>query len=466
MVDRRLRSRYTRCTMDTIHEAARDVPVVAEVDLCVIGGGCTGVFAAVAAARLGLRVAVVEQHGFFGGVAAAGLVSIWHSTLDTEGRRPIIAGLTTETVDRLRRRHAVLEIAPDDTAHYVLNTEELKIELDDLVTEAGVRPFLHARLAAVAKEGGRPVAAIIEDKSGRRAIRAARFIDASGDGDLLALGGLPFERWSDLQPPTTCAVIRGIEAMARSCPGFDLGRLMFDASRGADLPQGFVWGRTCVGHPEDRMVAATRVPGADCSDADQLTRAEIEGRRQVRVICDLLRSEAGDGAGVALVALPAMIGIRETRHATCLHRLSETEVLDGACFDDAVANGSYRVDVHHSDRPGLTFRYLDGRELYCVPGQETVRSRWRDDRDEDPTFYQIPYRCLVPRGADNVLVAGRLVDADRGAYGAVRVMVNCNQTGEAVGTAAWLSLDSGVSVAEVDAARLRQVMARQGSLII
>jgi len=452
--------------MDTLYEQARDVPVVARVDLCVVGGSCTGVFAAVAAARLGLSVALVEQGGFFGGVAAAGLVNIWHSTLDTEFRRPVIAGLTAETIDRLQRRGAADDTGPSENVHYVLNTEELKIELDELVTGAGVRPFLHARFAAAVMADGIPVAAIIEDKSGRRAIRAAQFIDATGDGDLVARAGLPVEAWDDLQPPTTCAVIRGIADIAQRNPGFNLGRAIFDPDGGADVPAGFLWSRACVGHPEDVMVAGTRVPGADCGDADQLTRAEIEGRRQVRAICDLLRSRCEGGQDVSLVALPAMIGIRETRHATCLHRLTEREVLDGVRFPDAVANGSYRVDVHHSDKPGLTFRYLDGRELYVVPGRETVKGRWRPEQAEDPTFYQIPYRSLVPRGARNVLVAGRLMDADRGAYGAVRVMVNCNQTGQAAGTAAWLAMDSGADVADIDTDALRQTLARQGAMII
>lgn len=165
-------------------------------------------------------------------------------------------------------------------------------------------------------------------------------------------------------------------------------------------------------------------------------------------------------------ALPAYIGIRETRHATCLHRLTENEVLTGVRFADAIANGSYRVDVHHSEKAGFTFRYLDGREIYIVPGQPNVEGRWRSEQDVDPTFYQIPYRCLVPQGAENVLIAGRLVDADRGAYGAVRVMVNCNQTGEAAGTAAYLALDAGRVVSEVDKIELRRTLRDNGAVII
>lgn len=453
--------------METLHEPARDIPVAHDVDLCVLGGSCTGVFAAVAAARLGLKVVLVEQHGFFGGVATAGLVSIWHSTLDTEARRPIIAGLSTELIERLKRRDAVTDCGPTAHAHYVLDTEETKIELDELVAEAGVVPMLHTMFCAASlANDGRLDAAIVEDATGRRAIRARMFVDATGDGTLLARAGLPFELREDLQPPTVCAVIRGIEALACREPGFDLAWAIFDPESGAGIPHGFLWSRECTGRPEDRMVAGTRVPGADCSDADQLTRAEIEGRRQVRAVCDVLRRRAGDEDAIRLVGLPAKIGIRETRHATCLYRLTEREVLEGVRFTDAIANGSYRVDVHHSDKPGLTFRYQDGREVYAVPGQPPVEGRWREPRDQDPTFYQIPYRSLVPQGARNVLVAGRLVDADRGAYGATRVMINCNQTGQAAGVAAHAALSSGVDVADVDVAAVRSTLAGQGAIVL
>jgi hypothetical protein len=451
-------------TVKTIHESARDVPVVCDVDLCVVGGSATGVFAAVTAARLGLRVALIESHGFFGGVATASLVSVWHSILDAEHKRPIIGGLTVEFAERLKRRRGVVTMPGSDDIYYILNTEETKIELDELVREARVRPFLHARFADVALEDGQPVAAIIEDKSGRRAIAARVFIDATGDGDLVARAGLPFEKRDDLQPPTTCFIVRGLEAFARHRPKFHLGSFLHEG-RTIDMPHGFLWSRECTGHPDDVMVAGTRVPGADCSDADQLTAAEMEGRRQVRLICDLLRAEP-EGTGVALTGLPATIGIRETRHAVCLHRLTEQEVLEGVRFDDAIANGSYRVDVHHSDKPGLTFRYLDGREIYAVPGRPSVRGRWREERAANPTFYQVPYRCLVPRGATNVLVAGRLMDADRGAYGAVRVMVTCNQTGEAAGAAASLALSAGRSVADVNTTTLRETLRKGGSVIL
>jgi len=455
-----------RADANVVREPPRETPVVADVDLCVIGGSCTGVFAAVAAARLGAKVALVENLGLLGGVATASLVNIWHSTLDTTWKRTIIAGLTTEVIERLKKRGAAIEVKPTLSRHYIFNSAELTIELDELVLEAEVRPLLHTRFVAPVVEDGRVTAAIVEDKSGRRAIRARMFIDASGDGDLVARIPLPTRIDSVLQPPTTCAIILGLDEVSRQNKGFNLGRAVHDPQYAKALKKGFLWSAEVPGVPGARMVAGTRVHGANCADADQLTRAEMEGRRQVRAMCDIVRENFVGGQSIGLATLPARIGIRQSRQAECLHRLTVEEVLGGKRFPDAIANGTYPVDIHHSDKPGVTFRYLDGTERYSEPGQPAQTGRWRPKTDENPTFYQIPYACLVPRGSRNVLVAGRLLDADRGAFGAVRVMINCNQTGQAAGTAAYLALQAGISPADVDVQKLRECLTGQGAIVV
>jgi hypothetical protein len=452
--------------MTTWREEARDLPVAAEADVCVIGGGCTGVFAAVAAARLGARVALVENQGFFGGVATAGLVNIWHSMLDTTGQTTIIAGLSREVVERLARRRGVTFGNPTVWhGSFFLNTELLKLELDALVTEAKVRPFLHTRFCAPLLRDGKPVAAIIEDKTGRRAITAARFVDASGDGDFVHRAGYECYTRPRLQPPTVCAILRGLKDIASRHPDFKIDKTVFDARHPNALRHGFLWSADVPGARDERLVVGTRVFGADCSNADQLTEAELEGRRQVQAICDIVRDHFQGPEGQPLVTVAPQIGIRETRHARCLHTLSETDLLGGRRFPDAIANGVYPVDVHHPDKPGITLRYLDGREVYSAPGVHQ-ESRWLPTGRPTATFYQIPYRALIPKGAANVLVAGRVIDADPGAFGAVRVMVNCNQMGEAAGTACALSLQANCPVADLDASALRTALARQGSAVI
>lgn len=170
---------------------------------------------------------------------------------------------------------------------------------------------------------------------------------------------------------------------------------------------------------------------------------------------------------IGLVDLASYIGARESRRIEGMYRLTGDDVLYGKRFDDAIANGSYRVDIHHSDGPGITFRYLDGTEV-MIPGRgkEKQIRRWRKESADSPSFYQVPYRCLVPRGSDNVLAAGRILDADKIAFSAVRVMINMNQTGEAAGVAAWLALDSGISVAAVDTDLLRKTLSDGGSMIV
>jgi hypothetical protein len=210
------------------------------------------------------------------------------------------------------------------------------------------------------------------------------------------------------------------------------------------------------------MMAGTRVYDANPANGDDLTRAEIEGRRQVRAIMDILRREAPD-AKLSLAALPSRIGLRESRHVKCAYQLTGHDVLYGREFDDAIAYGSYRVDIHHQDKPGITLRYLDGSELYVRPGYPGVQSRWREATETNPTFYQIPYRSMVPGSIPNLLVAGRMIDADIEAHAAIRVMVNMNQTGEAAGTAAYLMLRDGKSAGQVNAAELRRLMDEGGS---
>jgi hypothetical protein len=425
--------------LGVVRESPRQTPVAHECDLCVIGGSVTGVAAAVAAARLGARVAIVELNGFFGGVATASLVNVWHSIKDLSGKQQIIGGLTTEIIERLQRRGAVLTRKPN----FLLNTEMLKLELDQLVLEAGVRPFLHAMFVAPVAKDGCVTAAIIEDKSGRRAIRARQFVDASGDADLVTRMGLPVYRRDSLQPPTMCCILRDLDSIRKKYPKFNLHAVVFDPKYPQAIPQGYAWSAQVPGATGLEMLAGTRVFGADCSDADQLTQAELEGRRQARSICELLREHFMDGKGLPLAWLPAKVGIRETRHVRCLHTLTTDEILAGKRFSDAIGNGTYPIDIHSAHGEGVTFRPL-----------------------KDAPFYQIPYSSLVPKGAKNVLIAGRSIDADEGAFGAVRVMVNCNQMGQAAGTAAWLALQSDVTVDALDTPKLRETLRSQGAIIV
>ncbi len=448
--------------MKTILEPGRDIPVIRECDLVVIGGSCTGVFAAVRAARLGLSVAVIEKQNCFGGVATAGLVNVWHSLYDTEGSRPIIGGLTREVVERLKKRGAVSENS-DSSIAFQLNTEELKIELDELVTESGVAAYLHTFYAAPVLLNGFLDAVMVENKNGRQAIRARQFIDASGDGHLLKHVGVDFEGEPPFQPPTSCCKLAG----ASSLRGFDLQKAIREHGAEFGLPKDWGWAGPIPGAPDVQFRADGHVFDLDTSDADQLTRAEFEGRRQARAILDLIRRYGPPGADIALIDLAAEIGVRETLRMKAAYRVTGDDVLSGRRFDDAIANGSYRVDIHHSDEPGITFRYLDGREcVFAERGLPPEWSRWRDPLPEDPTFYQVPFRAVLQARVPNLVAAGRMICSDRIAFSALRVMVNLNQLGEAAGVACAMALREGRAPGELDPQALRKTLAEGGSEIV
>jgi hypothetical protein len=450
----------------TIFEPSRATKVIGDYDICVVGGSATGVFAAVRAARLGARVAIIENNGFFGGVATAGLVNVWHSIYDTTGERQIIGGLTEEVIERLVSCNAAIIDKTNLTRYCVFHPKVLKIILDQLVMENKIQPYLHTKFVAAYMEDNRVQAVIVEDKTGRRAIRASYFIDATGDGDVVDRLGLQYTLNPHPQPPTTCVILSGLHEVHQRDPDFDLNKCVFDPSFPDSLSQGYLWSAPVPNAGDNTMVAGTRIYGVNCVDAEDLTKAEMLGRAQAWQISEIVRKRAlADNTAIPMVSLPARIGVRESRHVVCHYRLTEEDVLLGRRFPDAIGNGSFPVEIHHADKPGTTFRYLDGTEIVVGPDGSQDRGRWAGDGQRLNTFYQIPYRCLVPLNVDNLLVAGRQISADSAAFGAIRVMVNCNQTGEAAGVAAFVALDSSQPTHSVEPEVLRKKLADGGSIV-
>jgi 2-polyprenyl-6-methoxyphenol hydroxylase-like FAD-dependent oxidoreductase len=440
----------------TVHEPARETPVVHECDLCVVGGSCTGVFAAVRAARLGLHVALIEQNILLGGMATAAQVNEWHSLFDIHQKEQIIGGLTVEMLERLRRRQAVREKPHPTGPRHRFNSAEMALELDALAREHGIRVFLKASCVAAVRSDDRLEAAVIEDKSGRRAIRARFFIDASGDGDLLRRAGFAAWRNETLQP----AAYQMLAAGLRDISGDLWPRVRHRAEEFSyPLENATPWFFEYPAPADILNVFGARLNGVDASDADQATAAVFEGRRRQRALLDMIRAETGREP--AAVALAHALGVRETWHVTGLHRLTSADLLGGTAFPDAIARGTYPVDVHSPE--GTLLRHLDGTEQFVGRDGSTMVRRWRERQAQGPACYEVPYRCLVPETAENLLVAGRLLDADREAFGGVRVMVNMNQTGEAAGVAAFLALCRAMPGARVDSAELRRALREGGS---
>lgn len=445
--------------MDYIARTASKIPVVDDADICIIGGSCTGVFAAVRAARLGARVVLIEQQNALGGTAASGLVNVWHSLQDTTYSRQVIAGLTDEVIKRLGRVGAV-DYQPEDVNAYRLNTEELKVVLDDMVCENRIRVYLHTSYIDTNKEGDMIQSVIIHNKNGCQAIRAGVFIDASGDGDLAKDAGCPVYTHQPIQPPTACAKIRG------DFNGVDVGKIIFEHGAEEELPADWGWGGTIPNCDGIQMRADLHVSDVDCSDADQLTRSEIIGRRQISKTVKLLNRYGNHTVPYALVDTCSYIGIRESRHIGCDYRIKEMELLEGKRYDDAVMNGTYRVDIHQNDSTSLVFKYLDGTmEIIKDRTNPAIHTFWKQDRKACASFYQAPFRSLIPQSVQNLLIAGRMLDADEGAFGALRVMVNLNQMGEAAGVGAYLAL-ADRNTHNLDAGKVRKTLSAGGSIIL
>jgi hypothetical protein len=190
----------------------------------------------------------------------------------------------------------------------------------------------------------------------------------------------------------------------------------------------------------------------------------MEGRRHIRAMMDMVRKHLPERrAELCLLDLSSSIGTRETRRFRAEHQLTESELLNGHRFTDAIANGTYRVDIHYPEGGGHLFRYLDGREV-STRHDGKVWTRWREETGDYPLFYQIPFRTMVRRDCPNLIMAGRMIDADPGAYGAIRVMITMNQTGEAAGEAAALAVD-GTPTWRVDPVRLRARLQGGGSIM-
>jgi len=450
--------------MSSISIPAEEVNVAAEADLCVIGGSCTGVFAAVRAARLGAKVVLVEKQNRLGGVATCGLVSMWHSLFDTAGTQQIIGGLTFEMMERLERCRGISHFRTPSPEYGVrFNSELLTLELDALVEEhPGIRLFLQSSFSrAVMRGPGEIDAVVVENNSGRFAIRAKMFLDASGDAVLCREAGLGLHRPERFQPPTSCARFEGWKSLGDFDFGAEVRRFR---EKYPELPCGYWWGME-IPYSTTYMLAGTRVLRYDPETPDAITRAELESRRQLRAVLEMVRNEFPQST-LSLQALPSAIGIREGLHIDSAARLKGADMLAGTRFRDAIGNGTYPVDIHSDGDDGISFRKLNGDMVtFGGGGKPPRRERWLPEGEILP-FYQFTLGSQVPAGTRNLITAGRMLDADAEAFGAVRVMVNLNQCGEAAGVAAVEALDAGCGIAEVDPENVRARLAAGGSIVL
>lgn len=425
------------------------LPVAYETDVLVVGGGPAGVGAALGAAREGAKVMVVEQFNCLGGVAGAGghgHISIYCAW-----------GTQTRTVGGVALDIArnIVDSGFGWMVHHGtwFEVEGLKLILERMMQAAGVRLLYHTFFCESIVEDGKVIGAIIQNKSGRQVILAKRIVDCTGDGDVAASAGAPFEvgRPSDskCQPMTLMFTIGGVDWPRVQAWRVDsqMTHVWDQAQRNGDMEpfqktiMGFWWTPT---RPDQVGINFTHIIGMDSTNAEDLTAATIEGRRQAFHMIPVFRKYVAGMENCYLVSTPNTVGIRESRRIMGDVVLTDKDMLAGREWEDSIGYGSFFIDIHNIDGAGM-----DPTELRPQPGFK----------------YQIPYRILLPRDVDNVLTAGRCVSVTHLALGSIRVMAQCILTGEAAGAAAAVSIKEGVSPRSVDISAVQASLRKGGAII-
>lgn len=437
-------------------EPSKQIPVIYEADVCVIGGSATGVFAAVRAARQGARVVIVEKQNSFGGVATNGLVSVWHTFKDKVQKKQIVAGLSEEVLSRMSE----IDSRAGYCDSHFFNPTELKIELDKILVESGVKIYLHTYYAGLLRDGNKVEAVFVENKDGRGAIRAGFFIDATGDGDLCRDLGIEHYTNDNVQPPSAVCLMQG------RFPDLHLENMFQRYGEEFGLEPDWGWNTFVPGLDGLYMRADTHVFNVMCNKADDLTKAEIVGREKMRKVVRMLRKYGDASQHYALVNACSYIGVRDTFHYKTQYQANYKDLLLGTQYEDCIVRGSYNVDVHSAEE-GIMFMQFDGTYTRERNG-EITHGNWREEWGIDknlpiPTFYQLPFRAIVPEKIENLIAAGRMMHADTPSFGALRVMINLNQMGEAAGVAAALAVQQGKTVQQLDGIEVARTLSRGGS---
>ena len=442
----------------TIEEPARLVPVLLEADIAVVGGGTAGPIAAIAAARRGHRVVLIERFGSLGGNLPLGLNTTPSGTL--VGGLPLEIWNLARTAGGAGDDYMALSKSGPVRIASPCDPEVMKILLTRLCVDAGVQILFETFASRPVVEGGAIRGVIVEGKAGRCGVGATIVIDCSADADIAAQAGVPCIMGAGgdmpiMQPVSMYFTMRGVDIPrlaawartsddipARAIPerdedldyglwltGFNRTLQRFQAETGITLLRENITLKTAGGV---MYVNATRVPGVDVFSPAEFSGAVLECYRQIEAVARLLR-ERIPGFEIAMIGqIAPVLGVRETRHVRGEYILTGPDAIEGRFFADSIAADTSALDIHEPKGTDVDFRGLRP--------------------------YEIPYRCLLPLGVEQLLVAGRCISADHEAHARSRNMPACMATGQAAGIAAAIAVETGVPVRRVPVAQIQAAL--------
>jgi len=433
----------------------RQVPVRHDVDIFVAGGGPAGLAAAVAAARQGRTVFLAEGQACFGGLGTAGMVPAFMPF--GNGPHFLTGGIGREVLDRLLAAGGTgpKDDIADNRRSVAIKVEYLKRVYDAMAREAGFQFTFHTQLIGVETDDGRMTAAVCSAKSGLFAVKAKIYVDGTGDGDLCAWAGAPFEKGDaegTMMPGTLASLWANIDFAAHTASGLKVHEQLLRA-----IADG-VFTHTDRHLPGFWIVAENvgggnigHTFGVDGTDERSLTKALIWGRQSMLEYERFYKQYLKGYERMVLVQTGAILGVRETRRIMGDYRMTLQDFRSRASFDDEIGRFSYPVDIHPLKPDAQSY--------------EAFETEWKNLRYKDGESYGIPYRALVPKTLTNVLVAGRCISTDRHMQGSIRVMPGCYITGQAVGVAAALAVEGNCDTRSITVAELQRRLVKMGGVL-